>query len=101
MLDDEKPVASIGIKKVNDTKCELVRVFVLEQYRKKGYATTLFNKIQQLARNLGYKEIELVVWCDATNAVSFYKNLGFVLREEKFSEYYGGLKYAEFDKIIN
>ena len=100
LMDEKKPLASIGIKRVSSETCELVRVFVCEEYRKRGYATKLFAKIENLAKTLGYKKIELVVWCDATSAVSLYKKLGFVLKEEKISEYFGGFKYAEYYKNI-
>ena len=51
LIDNEKPIASMGIKKVDENTCELVRVFVCEDYRGKGCASRLFRETENLAKS--------------------------------------------------
>ena len=95
---DDKPIGSIGIKKVSNVICEIVRVFICDEHRGKGYAKLLFEKIETLAKEMGYKQAEMVAWCKADAAVNLYKNLGYKCTEEKESEWFAGLKYVEFFK---
>ena len=94
------PVGSIGLKKVDNETCEIVRVFVCEDHRGNGYAKLLFNKIENLAKSLGYKKAEMVAWCKACSAIKLYKKLGYICSEEKSSEWFGGLKYVELNKTL-
>ena len=100
MYDDNKPIASIGLKKVTDDRCEIVRVFVDENYRGRGYAKLLFQKIEELAITLGFKFAEMVAWQKAKEATSLYVKLGYTASEEKESAWFDGLKYIEFLKEL-
>lgn len=95
---DKKPIGSIGLKKVSDEVCEIVRVFVCEEYRGNGYAKKLFEKVENLIKELNYKKAEMVAWCDAKPALMLYKKLGYNSSEEKISEWFGGFKYVELYK---
>ena len=97
---DNVPAGSIGLKKVSDQKCEIVRVFVEEGFRRKGYATILFEKIENLAKEMGFKQLEMIAWVRAESALRLYKKLNYIVREEKTSEWFGGYKYVEFFKNI-
>ena len=100
LYDNKKPIGSIGLKKSSDDTCEIVRVFVLEDYRGNGYAGMLFEKVETLAKELGFKNAELVAWCDAKSALRLYEKMGFMKSEEKISEWYGGFKYVELFKKL-
>ena len=97
---DEKPIGSIGLKHVSQTVCEIVRVFVCENYRRKGYAKILFKKIEDLAREMGYNKAEMVAWAKAQSAIALYKKLGYIQSQEKMSEWYGGEYYIEMFKVL-
>lgn len=97
---DNQPIGSIGLKSVSNEVCEIVRVFVSEKFRGNGYATLLFDKIESLARELGFKKAEMVAWCEAEQALGLYKKLGYTCSEEKLSEWYAGLKYVELYKNL-
>jgi len=97
---DEKPIGSIGLKKVSNELCEIVRVFVCEEYRGNGFARVLFDKIENLAKSLGFKSAEMVAWSLAESAIKLYKKLGYNCSEEKDSEWFSGLKYIEFYKSL-
>ena len=97
---DNLPVGSIGLKRITSDTCEIVRVFVSEDYRGKGYAGMMFEKIENLARELGFKKAEMVAWCKATSALRLYEKLGYVKSEEKVSEWFVGSKYVELFKNL-
>lgn len=100
MYEGDIPIGCIGIKKISNEVCEIVRVFVSEKHRRKGCSLKLFDTVEEYAKNMGFKRAELVVWSDAKPAVALYKKLGYTLQEEKTSEWYGKNKYIEFFKIL-
>ena len=93
-------VGSVGLKRINDETCEVVRVFVSEEYRGNSYAGKLFEKIENLAREMGYKKVEMVAWAKAKSALKLYEKLGFEKSEEKISEWFGGFGYVELFKNL-
>lgn len=100
MYDADKPIASIGLKKIDKGSCEIVRVFVLEEYRGKGYAGMMFEKIENLARELGFKKAEMVAWVSAKSALRLYEKIGYTKTEERNSEWFGGAAYVELFKNL-
>ena len=100
LYDDKKPIGSIGFKKSSEDTCEIVRVYVSDDYRGNGYAGMLFERVENFVRELGFKNAELVAWCDAKLALRFYEKMGFIKSEEKISEWYGGFKYVELHKKL-
>lgn len=98
---DNTPIGSIGLKKISNDVCEIVRVFVREEYRGKNYAKILFEKIEHLAKNMGYKKAEMVAWSKATSALKLYNKLGYIIAQENLSEWYGGNSYVELYKDLN
>lgn len=100
LYDDNKPIGSIGFRKNSDDVCQIVRVFVDENYRGKGYSKLLFEKIENLVKDLGFKRAEIEAWCDAKVALKLYEKMGYIKSEEKVSEWYGGSKYVELFKIF-
>ena len=93
-------VGSVGLKKIDDDTCEFVRVFIVEEYRGNGYAGMLFEKIENLAREIGYKKAEMVAWGKAKSALKLYEKLGYEKSEEKISEWFGGFGYVELFKNL-
>ena len=100
LYDNEKPIGSIGLKKISDESCEIVRVFVLDEYRGNGYAGMLFEKIENLAKEQGFKKAEMVAWVSVKSALRLYEKLGYLKTEEKVSEWFGGSKYVELYKNL-
>lgn len=97
---NSNPVGSIGLKKINETTCEIVRVFVDENSRGCGHARLLFEKAENYAKSLGFKKAEMVAWCKAESALALYKKLGYTFSEEKESEWFAGLRYVELSKDL-
>ncbi len=99
LYDNSKPIGCIGLKKIDSKSCEIVRVFVLDQYRGNGYASLLLKRIEDKAKSLGFTQVEMVAWCKATAALKLYEKFGFIKSEEKISEYFG-YKYIELTKNL-
>lgn len=100
MYLDKEPIASIGIKKVSQDTCEIVRVYVKDKYRGQGYAKILFEKIEGYAKSLGYKRAEMVAWLKAQSAIKLYKRLNYTSTEPMISEWFGGFEYVELTKEL-
>ena len=100
LYDNDKPIASIGLKRIDEESCEIVRVFVLEKYRGNGYAGMMFEKIENLARELGFKKAEMVAWVSAKSALRLYEKMGYIKTDEKISEWFGGAGYVELFKNL-
>lgn len=97
---NDEPVGSIGLKKIDETTCEIVRVFIDEDSRGYGHAGLLFERAENHAKKLGYKKVEMVAWCKAKSALALYKKLSYNFSEEKESEWFAGLQYIELSKDL-
>ena len=51
-------------------------IFVLNEYRRQGIATKLFEQIKEISKDIGAKRIDLTVWQFNKSAFDFYKSLG-------------------------
>ena len=78
IYDKDRAIACAGLKPIDDTTAEISRVYTDDNYRGKGLAKMLINKIIEIAQNQGYKKLVLDTWKDSTSARNLYKHLGFV-----------------------
>ncbi len=100
LYDGKDAIGSIGLKHIDNNTCEIVRVFMKDEYRGNGFAQLLFNHIEEYARNFGYRRAELITWANSISALALYKKLGYIRSEEKKSEMFNGLKYVELHKEL-
>ena len=75
--DDGIARGCIALRKLSDGKGEVKRLYVRPEYRGKGIATALVERIIEDARNIGYKELYLDTLPELENAVRLYKSFGF------------------------
>jgi GNAT superfamily N-acetyltransferase len=76
-LVDGKPVGCIGLRKLDDTRCEMKRLYVLLEYRKNKLGDRLVQHILQDARELGYKQMLLDTLPQLDSAIRLYQRHGF------------------------
>jgi ribosomal protein S18 acetylase RimI-like enzyme len=74
---DDEYIACVGIRKIDETNCELKRMFVQLQYHKLGIGSVLLQKAMGLAKDCGYKTIKLDTLNHMTPAINLYKKNGF------------------------
>ena len=72
-----KAVGCIALRKLDDERCELKRLYVRPEYRNQGIATTLIDQILSDARSLGYQHLLLDTMPGLTDAIQMYRNLDF------------------------
>ena len=73
-----KAVACAGLKPIDITTAEVARVYTDDNYRGKGLAKILVERIIEYAKSKGYIKLVLDTWKDSTSARNLYKKLGFI-----------------------
>ena len=77
ILADGKPAGCIGLRKLDETRCEMKRLYVRPEYRRHQLGDQLVQRILQDARNLGYKEMLLDTLPQLDRAIRLYQRHGF------------------------
>lgn len=75
--DGEKPVGCAALKEYNVACAEVKRVFVLPDYRQQGVATKLLKKLEQIAKEQGYRYLLLESGEILQAAMILYRKIGF------------------------
>lgn len=57
--------------------CELVKLYLLPEFRRQGLGLTLMKKCFQQAKTLGYKQIYLETMSELRHAIGLYEKAGF------------------------
>ena len=76
-LVDGQPAGCIGLRKLDDTRCEMKRLYVRPAYRKNKLGDLLVQRILQDARDLGYQEMLLDTLPQLDSAIRLYRRHGF------------------------
>lgn len=74
---DKIPVACGAFKKYNNDSAEIKRIFVRKENRHEGLAKLLMSKLEEWAKNEGYKFTILETGKKQHEAINLYKNLGY------------------------
>lgn len=74
---DGAPAGCIGLKKLDETRCEMKRLYVRPAYRGLGLARKLVERLLTEAKKAGYEAMRLDTFPFLTSAIGLYKNLGF------------------------
>jgi GNAT superfamily N-acetyltransferase len=78
-----KIVAMGGIRRVDRTVCELLRMRVYPEHQGHGYGTSILDALEREAGRLGYQTIRLVTGENQRPAVDIYAKRGYrVVRRE-------------------
>jgi predicted GNAT family acetyltransferase len=73
----DKPIGCASLWLHDATCCEIIRVFVSDEYRGKGLVSKLVEKVEKLAIEKGYKKIMLRTYSCTPYAVRAYEKLGY------------------------
>ena len=76
-LHDGKTAGCIALRPLSDDRCELKRLYVRPQFRGKGIARMLCERILEEAEKTGYREIYLDTLPELSDAIRLYEKLGF------------------------
>lgn len=75
--EDEKPVASGGIRTWDIGVCEIKRMYVAPGGRRKGLGRLLLEALEQTAREAGFRRIVLDTLDSHTDAMALYDAQGY------------------------
>ena len=67
----------IALRKLNDTQCEMKRLYVKPEFRNKGIAKMLVEKVISDSKEIGYSSMLLDTLPFLQTAIKMYKKIGF------------------------
>ena len=82
--EDDRPVACIAIKKLDDDICEAKRLFIKPEFRGKGYARKMLGTMLDKSEELGFREVTFTTKPSVMQiGYELYKRMGFEEVSEK------------------
>ncbi|MGW9686973.1 GNAT family N-acetyltransferase [Flagellimonas sp. 2504JD1-5] len=75
--EQEFPMGCFGIRRLNDTICELKRMYLKKEARGKGLGKIFMKKAISLGKELGYSKMRLDTLPSMLPALGLYKKFGF------------------------
>jgi GNAT superfamily N-acetyltransferase len=76
-------VAMGGIRRLDATTCEILRMRVYPQYQGRGYGRMILEHLEGAARSLGYRHATLITGEDQHPAIDLYLNHGYRITERE------------------
>ena len=70
-------VASGAIRMLDNKRVEIKRMFVIREYRGKGYSKEILNELEIWSKELGYSEFVLETGINHPEAISLYEKSGY------------------------
>jgi len=77
LLDGANTVAGGGLRRLNESTCEVKRMWTNPVYRRAGHASTVLTALEELARELGYRNVRLETGHAQPEALALYRRLGY------------------------
>jgi putative acetyltransferase len=72
-----KLAGGVGLRMLEPKVCEMKRLFVYDQFRRRGIGCSLCNALIQEAKNLAYEKMRLDTLGRMKAAIRLYESLGF------------------------
>ena len=88
-----------AIKKHEDSTAEIKRMFILPQFRGKGYASKILKELEKWASELSFNKCILETGIKQVEAIALYNKNGYALISN-FGPYLGVNESKCFEKII-
>jgi len=96
---DDQPVGCGAIKKYSENAAEIKRMYVKEQYRNKGVATTILRALEEWSKELGFSKCILETGVNQKAAIQFYKTNHYAVISN-YEPYTQAQNSICFEKII-
>ena len=88
-------VGCVGLRKLGDLTCEMKRLYVKPEVRRKRLGKALCERIIYKAKELGYERMRLDTLPSMTSALAMYKQFGFQEIEPYYDNPIPGTVYLE------
>jgi GNAT superfamily N-acetyltransferase len=72
-----RPVCCGGVKRLDEERCEIKKMYVVPELRGQGVARTLLRELEDVARRLGYPVARLDTGPRQRNAEGLYRDEGY------------------------
>lgn len=79
LFDGKNIIGTVALKKLDEEKCELKSLYLLQKYHGKDMGEHLLKTAILEAQENGYKEMYLDTLSTSKEAISLYKKMGFVI----------------------
>ena len=77
--EDEMPVACGCFKKIDVQTVEIKRMFVLPDYRRRGFSLRVLMELEMWAAELGFSEARLETGKGQPEAIALYQKMGYAV----------------------
>jgi GNAT superfamily N-acetyltransferase len=74
---EDRPVCCGGVKRLDDERCEIKKMYVIPELRGQGVARALLHELEEVARRLGYPIARLDTGPRQGNAEGLYRDEGY------------------------
>ena len=96
-IADDKTQGCVAVRKLDETTCEMKRLFIRPAARGTGLGRLLAQEIISLSKEIGYTTMRLDTLERLTEAMCLYKSLGFRKTEPYYDNPLPGVVYWELD----
>ena len=95
VYDNELPIACAAYRKIGENICELKRMYIKPDYRRKGVGQEIMNILCSRAKLNGYTLMRLDTLDTMTPAIKLYSNNGFYTIDAYYHNPNNGVVYME------
>jgi len=96
-MDGRQVAGCVALRKLEDGVCEMKRLYLSPQYRRRGLGRRLAERIVSEATALGYSVMRLDTLDKLKAAMGLYEAMGFRRREPYYGNPLPGVVYWELD----
>ena len=90
LVSTDRVIGTVAVKKIDESTAELKALYLLSEYRGKGFGFQLLDKAMKFAKERGYQRIVLDSMSQYEDALRLYERYGF-----KKTERYNDNPYAD------
>lgn len=90
LVSTDRVIGTVAVKKIDESTAELKALYLLSEYRGKGFGFQLLDKAVKFAKERGYQRIVLDSMSQYEDALKLYERYGF-----KKTERYNDNPYAD------
>jgi GNAT superfamily N-acetyltransferase len=81
LMDAQTIIGTVALCRDSESTCELCRMYLAPQYRRRGLGRALLNQAIQEAKRRGFKEMRLATARVLVEAIALYESFGFTICE--------------------